>query len=63
MSNSREEMVNNIDKYLIGLDDTFSFKCRGCGKCCKNREDILLNTRDLFNIAATLKLTICQVLE
>ena len=63
MSNIREEIAHNLDKYLIGLDDTFAFKCRCCGKCCKNRDDILLNSRDLFNIAVALELTIAQTIE
>ena len=31
--------------------DTFKFHCDMCGKCCINREDILLNAKDVFNIA------------
>jgi len=33
----RNELIENFNKYRIGLDDTFSFKCRSCGRCCKNR--------------------------
>jgi Fe-S-cluster containining protein len=51
-----KELAENIGKMEIGLDDTFRFKCHGCGKCCKNREDILLNARDLFNLARYLKM-------
>jgi len=40
-----------MENNRLGLDDTFKFKCRECGRCCKNREDILLTTRDLYNIA------------
>ena len=43
--------AENPDKYMIGLDDTFQFKCRGGGKCCKQRDDILLGAKDLFEIA------------
>lgn len=43
-----------ISKLTIGLDDEFRFKCRACGKCCKNRDDILLTPRDLFNVAMKL---------
>jgi len=59
----RMELFLNFDKYKIGLDDTFAFKCRECGKCCKSREDILLTGRDLFNIAKCLKITIPQAIE
>ena len=63
MDDERLELIENIDKYRIGLDEVFAFRCRGCGKCCKNREDILLNTRDVYNIATALKLTHKQVVE
>jgi len=43
------EEVLNLPK--LGLDDTFEFTCRACGKCCKNREDILLTPYDLYRIA------------
>jgi len=63
LSNHLQEIVENIDKYRIGLDDVFTFKCRSCGKCCKNREDIILNSRDVYNIATALELTHEQVIE
>lgn len=54
MNKRMEEILKNMEENALGLDDTFDFKCRCCGKCCKNREDILLTTRDLYNIAQTL---------
>ena len=63
MNDPKQEMVENFNQYHIGLDDVFAFKCRGCGKCCKNRDDILLNSRDVYNIATALKLTHQQVIE
>lgn len=51
MDNRLQELAENIEKYTIGLDEPFKFKCRGCGKCCKNREDVILTSRDLFVIA------------
>lgn len=63
MKNYRQELVENFEQYRIGLDDTFAFKCRECGKCCKEREDILLNSRDVYNIATALNLTHEQVIE
>jgi len=48
------EILDNIENNALDMDDTFQFRCRGCGKCCKNREDILLTARDLFSIAAHL---------
>lgn len=57
MDNRLQEIAQNIEKYKIGLDDPFKFKCRGCGKCCKNREDVMLTSRDLFRIAQHLEKT------
>lgn len=42
----------------IGLDDTFSFHCTQCGKCCIEREDILLNPYDLYKASKELGITI-----
>jgi len=63
VSDHQHEIIENFDKYRIGIDDTFAFKCRGCGKCCRNREDILLNSRDVYNIATALGITNQQVIE
>ena len=51
MDERLREIVENIDEYRIGLDDPFKFKCRSCGKCCRNREDILFTARDVFRIS------------
>ena len=40
-----KEFRKDIDymmSHKMGLDDTFRFHCKACGKCCKNREDVLL---------------------
>ena len=63
MDNRLKEIANNLDKLKIGLDDTFSFGCTMCGKCCINREDILLNPKDVYNIARKLDLTPTEVLK
>lgn len=44
--------INNMP--TLGNDDTFSFRCKACGKCCKNRKDISLSAHDLFRLAAYL---------
>jgi Fe-S-cluster containining protein len=58
-----QHIAENMDKMEVGLDDTFRFKCYGCGKCCKNREDILLNPKDLFNIALSLGKSTAEVMD
>ena len=48
------DIIENMDKMTIGLDDEFEFGCRACGECCTNRTDILLNPKDIYNIAKEL---------
>lgn len=53
---TEQEMLNQaMPGYRIAqLDDTFQFSCTTCGKCCKHREDILLNPKDIFSISKAL---------
>lgn len=41
---------------LIGLDDKFRFGCIQCGKCCINREDIVLSAKDVYRISKKLRM-------
>lgn len=54
---TREEMFKDIESITVGLDDTFQFHCTQCGKCCKNRTDIMLSPMDIFRIAKELKMS------
>ncbi len=63
MGQRQQRIMDNLEQYRLGSDDTFRFKCRGCGKCCKNREDIILTTSDLYNIAKKLGMTIEAVID
>ena len=63
MDRELKEILDSKNLRLIGLDDTFQFKCRGCGKCCKQREDIILNPWDVFRIAKYLNLSHEQLIE
>ena len=51
------EIAENFDKMKIGLDDKFRFSCKQCGKCCTEREDILLTPFDLFRLSKKLNMT------
>ena len=42
---------------------TFAFSCDRCGRCGREREDVLLNPADLFRIAKFLNQTPSQVVE
>ena len=57
------EIVENYDKYKIGLDDEFPFGCSMCGKCCINREDIMLTPRDIFRMAKELKMSMMDFVK
>lgn len=57
MDNRLKYIGEHLDEMLIGPDDTFRFHCTQCGKCCIDREDILLNPKDLYNIAAELSIS------
>lgn len=56
-------MAENINNMLIGVDDTFKFHCTQCGKCCINRDDILLNPKDLYKISRELNITINELIK
>ena len=53
---TKEEMAARMDEIAMGLDDTFQFHCTQCGKCCIDREDILLTPRDIYKICGYLKI-------
>lgn len=57
MDNRLKEIVDNLDSLKIGLDEPFRFHCTMCGKCCINREDILLTPRDIYRMAKELQTT------
>ena len=63
MDERLKEIVDNYDKLKIGIDDSFKFSCKQCGKCCINREDILLNPRDIFNMSKELKVSITDFID
>ena len=67
MDQRLRHIVEHYDEMCIGTDEHFRFHCKQCGKCCINREDILLNPKDLYNISKELGLaprdTIAQYCE
>lgn len=48
---------------MLGLDDTFEFRCTACGRCCKHREDIILTPYDTYRLAEFFGRTTQQILE
>ncbi len=63
MDQRLKEILDNFEKMQIGLDDTFRFRCTMCGKCCRNREDILLNPFDLYRLAKGLGIAPEEVVD
>ena len=56
-------IAENLDSWKLGLDDSFQFHCTACGKCCINREDILLTPRDLYNASKALNMPPVEFVE
>ena len=63
MDNRLKYIGEHLEEMLIGPDEKFRFHCTQCGKCCINREDILLNPKDLYTIAATLSISQEEAVE
>lgn len=54
MNQRMEQILNDFENNKLNADDSFKFHCTQCGKCCINRDDILLSPQDLFRIAKKL---------
>lgn len=63
MDKRMEDIYENIKKHRLTSDAVFMFHCTMCGDCCRNRDDILLNSKDLFNLAKGLKIAPKDVVE
>lgn len=57
MDQRLQTIVDNFDRMKIEPDTPFKFHCTQCGKCCINREDIMLNPFDLFRASKELGMT------
>ncbi|NBJ88519.1 YkgJ family cysteine cluster protein [Acutalibacter sp. 1XD8-36] len=56
-------ILNEFEKNQLKPDEPFKFHCTMCGKCCIKREDILLNPRDMYNLAKELGMTPHEVMN
>ena len=45
-----------MDDNRLGMEDTFTFDCKACGECCRDRDDILLSPYDVYRSAKCLEL-------
>jgi len=53
--------VQNGTLWKLGLDDSFRFSCKQCGRCCINNT-IIVNTYDIIRMRHTLKMTTCEMM-
>ena len=61
-----EELAKKIEKGEIKFldeNDEFVFACDQCGKCCRNRGDILLSPLDLYNLVRATGKSITEVID
>ena len=63
MNARMERIINQFEKNQLCPEEPFKFHCTMCGKCCINREDILLNPRDMYNLAKELNMTPHEVMN
>lgn len=63
MDQRLNQIADNFESLKIGLDEKFKFNCTMCGKCCINRDDILLTSRDIFQISNALGLRISEFIK
>lgn len=63
MNARMEGIANEFENNRLGPDEPFKFHCTMCGKCCINQEDILLNPRDMYNLAKELEMTPDEVMN
>ncbi len=56
MNNKIDDKLEELEKMKIDLDTTFKFSCNQCGKCCINRDDILLTPLDVYCLSKELKM-------
>ena len=50
------ESVQNGTLWRLGIDDSFRFNCKQCGRCCVNNT-IIVNTYDVIRMRHTLNMT------
>ena len=39
---------------MLTSEDSFDFNCTQCGKCCRNREDVILSGPDIYRVSGEL---------
>lgn len=63
MNENLKDLLYNYDQIKIDVDGSFKFHCTQCGKCCINRDDIILSSRDIFNISKELQMSPLEMIK
>lgn len=63
MDERLKDIVEHLETMKIGLDEPFRFHCTMCGKCCINREDILLSPKDIYSMSKELGIKPEEIFE
>ncbi len=58
-----ENKMEIMEAEKMSSQDTFRFSCDSCGKCCRNRGDILLNPHDIVRMQKYLGLSLEEILD
>ena len=59
----RNDAILKLMEKPLGPEDTFRFRCKQCGSCCRDRIDILLSPFDLCRMAKELDEPLQNVFE
>jgi Fe-S-cluster containining protein len=59
----RKYIEQALESTPLDMEDTFLFRCKACGKCCKNRKDIIFTPYDVYRLARFLGRTPQEIIE
>ena len=58
-----QEEFNELLKNRLELNDTFQFGCKACGKCCQDRNDIILSPIDIIRLSVFFERSCSYILK
>jgi len=64
--NVLEDLVKRIENGTLRFleeDSEFVVDCEQCGKCCRDREDILLSPHDIYHMVKATKMPVLEMLQ
>lgn len=57
------DLIENGEMKILKKEDSFHFSCEGCGHCCINKDDIIINTHDIFRLRKLLEETGSEIIN